>query len=154
MPKCEHGLTSKECYVCASPKHGAKPERHFCERCGKRLSQDGIHTCTPPQQAEPVPTHRINSWGFCGVCRHDRIPGEGCARQECPDSPQQPEPVEPVAWVHTDAQNHRVRFLEWTQQAQGYRGEWIKTPLCNCAQPRQTDPQIEDRLARHGIPKP
>ena len=54
MPKCEHGLTSKECYVCASPKHGAKPERHFCERCGKRLSQDGIHTCTPPQQAEPV----------------------------------------------------------------------------------------------------
>ena len=52
MPKCEHGLTSKECYVCASPKHGAKPERHFCERCGKRLSQDGIHTCTPPQQAE------------------------------------------------------------------------------------------------------
>jgi hypothetical protein len=25
MPKCEHGLTSKECYVCASPKHGAEP---------------------------------------------------------------------------------------------------------------------------------
>lgn len=22
MSKCEHGLTSKECYVCASPKHG------------------------------------------------------------------------------------------------------------------------------------
>jgi hypothetical protein len=40
------------------------------------------------QQAEPGLTHRINSWGFCGVCRHDRIPGEGCARQECPDSPQ------------------------------------------------------------------
>jgi hypothetical protein len=32
----------------------AEPERHFCERCGKRLSQDGVHTCTPPQQAEPV----------------------------------------------------------------------------------------------------
>lgn len=45
------------------------------------------------QQAEPVPTHRIKSWGFCGVCRHDRIPGEGCARQECSDSPQQAEPV-------------------------------------------------------------
>jgi len=28
MGKCEHGLTSKECYVCASPKHGEqrKPE--------------------------------------------------------------------------------------------------------------------------------
>jgi len=35
----------------------------------------------------------LKSWGFCGVCRHDRIPGEGCARQECPDSPQQAEPV-------------------------------------------------------------
>jgi len=22
MSKCEHGLTSKECYVCASPKYG------------------------------------------------------------------------------------------------------------------------------------
>lgn len=22
MSKCEHGLTSRECYVCASPKHG------------------------------------------------------------------------------------------------------------------------------------
>ena len=28
MGKCEHGLTSRECYVCASPKHGEqrKPE--------------------------------------------------------------------------------------------------------------------------------
>jgi hypothetical protein len=26
MPgKCEHGLTTKECLVCASPKHGAEP---------------------------------------------------------------------------------------------------------------------------------
>ena len=30
----------------------AEPERHFCERCGKRLSQDGVHTCTPLQQIE------------------------------------------------------------------------------------------------------
>ena len=28
-----------------------KQERFFCERCGKRLS-DGIHTCTPPAEAE------------------------------------------------------------------------------------------------------
>ena len=40
------------------------------------------------QQSEPVATHRITAWGHCGVCRHDRIPGEGCARQECPDSHQ------------------------------------------------------------------
>ena len=30
----------------------AEPERNFCERCGKRLSQDGVHTCAPPQQIE------------------------------------------------------------------------------------------------------
>jgi len=23
--KCEHGLTTSECYVCASPKYGVKP---------------------------------------------------------------------------------------------------------------------------------
>jgi hypothetical protein len=28
-----------------------KQERYFCERCGKRLS-GGIHTCTPPVEAE------------------------------------------------------------------------------------------------------
>ena len=27
MPKCEHGLASKECYVCASPKHAAQAEK-------------------------------------------------------------------------------------------------------------------------------
>jgi len=27
MPKCEHGLTSKECYVCASPKHAEHAEK-------------------------------------------------------------------------------------------------------------------------------
>ena len=27
--KCEHGLTTRECYVCASPKRGAEPERFF-----------------------------------------------------------------------------------------------------------------------------
>ena len=24
--KCEHGLTTAECFTCASPKHGARPE--------------------------------------------------------------------------------------------------------------------------------
>ncbi len=36
-------------------------------------------------QGEPV-AHRITQWGFCPVCRHDRIPGEGCAQPECPDA--------------------------------------------------------------------
>lgn len=29
-----------------------KRERNFCERCGKRLFTDHIHTCTPPAEAE------------------------------------------------------------------------------------------------------
>lgn len=31
------------------------PERNFCERCGKRVSPDGIHTCTPPHKPEQEP---------------------------------------------------------------------------------------------------
>ena len=53
---------------------------------------------------------------------------------------QQAEPVEPVAWMHTNAYNPEVRFLEWTQQPKGYRGDWVKTPLCNCVQPQQAEP--------------
>ena len=96
------------------------------------------------QQAEPVPTHRINSWGFCGVCRHDRIPGEGCARQECPDSPQQAEPVKPVALKHRH---------EWFRTG-GMEPGQFRCIHCGVWGQEQPDPQIEDRLARHGIPMP
>ena len=53
----------------------------------------------------------------------------------------QPEP-EPVAWIHTDAYNPKVRFLEWTQQPRGYRGDWIKTPLYT--NPPQRKPEWTD----------
>lgn len=36
---------------------------------------------------------------------------------------------EPVAWIHTDPDNPRVKFLEWREDEPGYRGRWIKTPL-------------------------
>ena len=42
--------------------------------------------------------------------------------------PQQPAP-EPVAWIHTDPDKPRVKFLEWGEDEPGYRGRWIKTPL-------------------------
>ncbi len=35
----------------------------------------------------------------------------------------------PAAWIHTDSNNSRVRYLEWTKDRTGYRGDWIKTPL-------------------------
>ena len=50
---CNHPLyAATKCRVCGRVTEQAEPERHFCERCGKRLSQDGVHTCTPPQQIE------------------------------------------------------------------------------------------------------
>lgn len=36
---------------------------------------------------------------------------------------------EPVAWIHTDPDKPRVKFLEWRENEPGYRGRWIKTPL-------------------------
>jgi hypothetical protein len=52
-------------------------------------------------KAEPVatPIHRIKQWGFCKCCGHDRIPGEGCSRADCPDAPKaepEPEQEEPL----------------------------------------------------------
>jgi hypothetical protein len=67
-------------------------------------------------------------------------------------SPQHAEPVEPVAWIQPDhLQKARVApFLcrvEPTQRFPDFVALYT-------APPRQSDPQIEDRLARHGIPKP
>ena len=36
-------------------------ERFFCERCGKRLS-GGIHTCTPPAEAEKQEPVAFDDW--------------------------------------------------------------------------------------------
>ena len=63
---------------------------------------------------------------------------------------QQAEPLEPVAWMHNILEDNIIRH----RPADLKRSPQNWTPLCNCAQPRQSDPQIEDRLARHGIPKP
>ena len=59
---------------------------------------------------------------------------------------QQDEPVEPVrepvAWIHTDLDKPRVKFLEWSEDEPGYRGRWIKTPLYLA--PPQRQPQTLD----------
>ena len=63
---------------------------------------------------------------------------------------QQAEPGEPVAWMYNILEDNIIRH----RPADLKRSPQNWTPLCNCVQPRQSDPQIEDRLARHGIPKP
>jgi hypothetical protein len=45
MPKCEHGLTSKECYVCASPKYAAQQEP---------VAWQGVHDKTDLYYRKPV----------------------------------------------------------------------------------------------------
>lgn len=42
---------------------------------------------------------------------------------DCPDSHQ------PVAWIHTDSSDPRMKFLEWRENESGYSERWIKTPL-------------------------
>ena len=55
------------------------------------------------------------------------------------------EPVqEPVAWMLTDAQNTRLRFLEWQKETRPYSGEWIKTPLYTS--PPQCKPLTEEEI--------
>ena len=43
---------------------------------------------------------------------------------------------QPVAWIHTDPNNARVRILDWNPDGRGFRGHWIKTPL-HVGQPPQ-----------------
>jgi len=44
----------------------AKQERHFCERCGKRLG-DYIHTCTPPAAPVQEPDEWLTGCPECGM---------------------------------------------------------------------------------------
>lgn len=50
---------------------------------------------------------------------------------------------EPVAWIHTDADKPRVKFLEWRENEPGYRGRWIKTPLYTAPPQRPAEPVQE-----------
>ena len=50
---------------------------------------------------------------------------------------------EPVAWIHTDPDKPRVKFLEWRENEPGYRGRWIKTPLYTTHPQRQPLTQEE-----------
>ena len=57
----------------------------------------------------------------------------------------------PAAWLLRDANNHNVKFLEWTSTPTGYRGEWIKTPLYARPQPpvvEQPQPLTIEQIAR------
>jgi hypothetical protein len=52
--------------------------------------------------------------------------------------------AEPVAWIHTDPDKPRVRFLEWREDEPGYRGRWVKTPLYLA--PPQRKPLTEEEI--------
>ena len=77
---------------------------------------------------------------------------------------QQAEPVEPVAWLLQSELddlmtcNHRRLSADsptiWAPYDVSSPSPDMGLVPVYTAPPRQSDPQIEDRLARHGIPKP
>ena len=59
-----------------------------------------------------------------------------------------------AAWIHTDPDKPRVKFLEWREDEPGYRGRWGKTPLytapprCpNCASLEDQNTELDRKLA-------
>jgi hypothetical protein len=54
MGKCEHRLTSRECYVCASPKHGAAapPRREWQSLTEEEISD--IFEAEPRYHYPPI----------------------------------------------------------------------------------------------------
>ena len=77
-----------------------------------------LHTAPPQRPAEPVQEPVVN----------------------------QQLTTEPVAWIHTDPDKPRVKFLEWRENEPGYRGFWIKTPLYTA--PPQRKPLSDADLAK------
>ena len=61
------------------------------------------------EQAEKQEPHRLTEWGFCKVCKHDKIPGEGCARKDCPEASAAPM-QEPYGYFKYD-----IRLDAWAQ---------------------------------------
>ena len=47
---------------------------------------DALRAALAQQEQEPI-KHKLTEWGFCGTCGHDKIPGESCARSDCPEKP-------------------------------------------------------------------
>jgi len=71
-------------------------------------------------EAEKQEPHRLTSWGFCSVCKHDKIPGEGCARKDCPEAPAaQRQPL-------TDKQIGKI--LDDPNIAEAHQGNWLVLP--------------------------
>lgn len=57
--KCEHGLTTAECFVCASPKYGLYP--HHCEPGDVAALVRRLEALADPAQ-EPIPSYADTDW--------------------------------------------------------------------------------------------
>jgi hypothetical protein len=57
---------------------------------------------------------------------------------------------EPLAWIHIDPEKPKVRFLEWKENEQGYRGKWIKKPLYT-SPPQRTEQEPVQETVPEGV---
>jgi hypothetical protein len=94
---------------------------------------DGLKGALAQQGQEPI-KHKLTEWGFCGACGHDKIPGESCARSDCPEKPVTHPPrreteQEPVARVlQTVGRHHTGRFVAEVEAVRRLRiGEILYT---------------------------
>ena len=57
--KCEHGLTTKECFVCASPKWALYP--HHCAPDDVAALVRRLEALADPEQ-QPTPSYENTDW--------------------------------------------------------------------------------------------
>jgi hypothetical protein len=123
---------------------GSKAEWPTFESAAREWLTRAVEFAAPT--AQPVqPSHRVTCWRHCTVCKHDAIPGEGCARSDCPDA----QPVQESRSQRMAAAGYTPRDRRLTCDECGAKFTAQMAPLHECAQkhpvPVQADPETTDQ---------
>ena len=135
IPKCEHGLTSKECYVCASPKHAEQAEKQVVFK---------IYKPTLPRGAIPNVRDAELPWVYDQDPWSGNVASMWVTPVKATPQPQQAEKQEPVPWKGCDLDG-MVEAFDRVIEAHFFR----KNPFHN---PIDADAQMALRILRGFIP--
>lgn len=83
-------LQAKLTALASNPHPEHIDHMRFGGYCEKHVALQPCQKCRDATAgAAPVPSvvHKVKSWGNCTTCGHDKIPGESCARKDCPEAP-------------------------------------------------------------------